>query len=101
MELKRLVVRRFRGIQELDWIPEGRIACLVGPGDATTTTILTAAEWALSPRWSIATSDSDFYDAVTDEPIVIEATIWTCCGTVDKRPEVRPRGARLGIRRPP
>jgi len=75
VKLKRLVVHRFRGIREVDWTVDGPTICLIGPGDSTKTTILDAIEWALSPRWSLPTSDADFYDTNTDEPIVIEATL--------------------------
>lgn len=47
MELKHLRVKRFRGIRELDWTPGGRMVCLIGAGDSTKTTILTAYD---SPR---------------------------------------------------
>lgn len=75
MKLKRLVVHRFRGIRELDWIPVGSTICLVGPGDSTKTTILDAIEWVLCPRWSLPISDADFHGTATGEPIVIEATV--------------------------
>lgn len=75
MILRKLSVQRFRGIRALDWSPNGRVVCLVGPGDSTKTTIITAVEWALLPRWSLAVSDTDFYGATTAEPIRIEATV--------------------------
>lgn len=75
MKVKHLLIRRFRGIRQLDWTLNGATICLVGPGDSTKTTILNAVEWALSPRWSVAASDADFFGAVTAEPIVIEATV--------------------------
>lgn len=75
MNLRQLLIRNFRGIQLLSWVPNGQAICLVGAGDATKTTILDAIEWCLSPRWSLPISDADFYGVVTDYPIVIEATV--------------------------
>jgi ABC-type branched-subunit amino acid transport system ATPase component len=75
VNLKHLLIRRFRGIRQLDWTPGGATICLVGPGDSTKTTILKAVEWALSPRWSLPASDTDFFGTATDESIVIEATV--------------------------
>jgi hypothetical protein len=75
VKLKQLLVRRFRGIRQLSWTIAGSTICLVGPGDSTKTTILDAIEWVLSPRWSLPSSDADFYGAVTADPILIEATV--------------------------
>ena len=75
MILRHLLVRRFRGIRELDWAPGGVTLCLIGPGDSTKSTIITAVEWALLSRWSLSVSDTDFHGAITNEPIVIEATV--------------------------
>jgi putative ATP-dependent endonuclease of the OLD family len=75
MQLRRLVVRHFRGIRHLDWTPNARVACLIGPGDSTKTTVLEAVEWALSPRWTLQACDTDFFRAVPEQPVVIEATV--------------------------
>ncbi|MEX2623974.1 MAG: AAA family ATPase [Acidimicrobiia bacterium] len=75
MNLRQLLVRNFRGIQHLNWVPNGQAICLVGSGDATKTTILDAIEWCLSPRWSLPISDADFHGVVVNQPIVIEATV--------------------------
>ena len=75
MNLRHLLIRNFRGIQHLDWAPGGKAICLIGAGDSTKTTILDAIEWSLSPRWSLPVSDADFHGAITDESIVVEATV--------------------------
>ncbi|MCK4659806.1 MAG: AAA family ATPase [Phycisphaerae bacterium] len=75
MKIKRVEVERFRGIKKLEWNPRGEIACLVGPGDSTKTTILDAIELALSARWSIQFHDTDFYQAKPDSPIRITVTV--------------------------
>lgn len=75
MKLRRIQIERFRGIKNLDWNLGGDFVCLIGPGDSTKTTILDAVECALSPRWNIQFDDTDFYDAKTDEPILITVTV--------------------------
>lgn len=73
--VRHLKVNNFRGIQSLDWHLDGRVLCLLGPGDSAKTTILNAIELALMPRWNVSFTDSDFYQADTDEDLVIEATV--------------------------
>jgi hypothetical protein len=75
MKLRHLIINNFRGIKELDWVIPGDMACLIGPGDSTKTTILDAIEYVLSPRWNIPFSDLDFYQSNTQQPIEIIATI--------------------------
>lgn len=75
MKLRHVKIERFRGIKKLEWNVGGDFVCLLGPGDSTKTTILDAIDFALSSRWSIQFDDSDFYEAKTDEPIVICVTV--------------------------
>jgi len=75
MIVRHLKIRNFRGIKELDWTIKGKVVCLIGAGDSTKTTVLDAIESALSPRWNIPFSDSDFYNGEIDNPIEIEATV--------------------------
>lgn len=74
MQIKHVSIKNFRGIKSLDWHVEGRVVCMVGPGDTTKTTILDAIDYALSPRWNIPFSDADFYNAEINEDIVIDVT---------------------------
>lgn len=76
--IRHIKVENFRGIRSLDWHVNGRITCLVGPGDSCKITILDAIEYALFPRWNVAFADTDFYQGSTTTtagPIVIELTI--------------------------
>lgn len=73
--IRHLNVQNFRGIRKLDWHIDGRIICLVGPGDSAKTTVLKAIELALLPRWNIPFMDSDFYQGNTDKELVIEVTV--------------------------
>lgn len=75
MNLRRVEIRHFRGIEELLWDVGGDFVCLIGPGDSTKTTILDAIQYAFSPRWNLPFDDSDFYGAAPDKPIVITVTV--------------------------
>lgn len=74
MRIRRLTINNFRGIAELDWkVPDGRLVCLIGPGDSGKTTVLSAIDWLLTDRRYIAVELSDFNDL--GRPIKISALI--------------------------
>jgi hypothetical protein len=75
MQLRHINIQRFRGIQSLDWQVDGQLICLVGPGDSTKSTILSAVDYALSPRWKLDFDDSDFYNGDASSPFSITVTI--------------------------
>jgi hypothetical protein len=76
VQIRRVTVSNFRGIKSADWrLPADRVACLVGPGDSTKTTLLDVVGLVLSPRWNVQFSDADFYDCQIGEPIVLQAVI--------------------------
>lgn len=75
MRLRRLEIENFRGVKSLDWRHIAETAALVGPGDSGKSTILDAIERVLSPKWNVAFDDTDFWNLLTDAPIVIRATI--------------------------
>lgn len=77
MEIRRLEVRHFRGIKELIWkIPaDRRFIALIGPGDSSKSTILSALDMVLSDRWNLSFVDTDFYDADITHPISIRVTL--------------------------
>ena len=75
MKIRHVSVKNFRGIRELDWDIKSNFICLIGPGDSTKTTILDAITYALGPSRLLGLNDADFYQANTDEPILIEVTV--------------------------
>ena len=75
MRIRQLLISNFRGIQRLNWSPTEPFTCLIGAGDSTKSTILTALEFVLSPRWNIPFDDSDFYNLNIAEPINIQVTV--------------------------
>ena len=59
---------------DLTFPDEQRLICLIGPGDSTKSTVLTAIHYALWPSWNLSVSSSDFYECNTDEQICIEVS---------------------------
>ena len=74
MQIRKIKVAHFRGIESLDWKPGSPFCCLIGPGDSGKSTVLDAVEAALSSRW-FAFTEPDFLACDTTRPIVIEATV--------------------------
>ena len=50
MKIRHVSVRNFRGIRYLEWNVRSDVVCLIGPGDATKSTVLDAIAYTLSPR---------------------------------------------------
>ena len=74
MQIRQLKISNFRGISALDWKPDSSFCCLIGSGDSGKSTLLDAAEAALSSRW-FSFTEPDFLACDTSSPIVIEATV--------------------------
>ena len=76
MRIKHVRIKNFRGIKQADLtFPDTqRLICLIGPGDSTKSTVLTAIHYALWPSWNLSVSSSDFYECNTDEQICIEVS---------------------------
>jgi putative ATP-dependent endonuclease of OLD family len=75
LRIRYLEIRNFRGIKSLTWAITGDLSCIIGSGDACKTTILTALDFALSPRTALAFDDADFFNQVVDDDIVIQVTL--------------------------
>jgi len=75
MQIRHIKINNFRGIRQMEWSLQTSLACLIGPGDSTKSTILDAIEYALSPRWNIPFEDCDFYLSDTSTPIEIVVTV--------------------------
>jgi putative ATP-dependent endonuclease of the OLD family len=76
VRIRKLSIRNFRGIKELDWrLPTADIFCLIGKGDSSKSTILEAVRYAFFPQWNLTLSDSDFYQCKVENAVVIEATL--------------------------
>lgn len=77
MRIRRLEIQNYRGIDSWVWhIPSDvNFICLIGPGDSAKSTILEAISMALTDRWSLAISDTDFHNANVNAPIIIRVTL--------------------------
>ena len=75
MKIRHVSVKNFRGIRSLEWNVASDIVCLIGPGDATKSTVLTAIAYSLAPRPFLVLNDADFYAADVSQPIVIEVSV--------------------------
>jgi putative ATP-dependent endonuclease of the OLD family len=77
MKIRRVDVQNFRGIKSASWRlskDRGFIA-LIGPGDSTKTTILTAIERTLHDRPGLTFVDTDFYGTNVEEAIRIRVAV--------------------------
>lgn len=77
MRIRRIDIENFRGVKSASWrLPPGRrFFALIGPGDSTKTTVLTALERALHDRGGQSVLDTDFYDAEVGHPIRIRVAV--------------------------
>lgn len=76
MKLLHLEIENFRGIRYSDiTFPEKtKIAILIGAGDSTKSTLLTAIRWNLWPSWNLLPTDTDFYEQCISNSIIITGT---------------------------
>ena len=86
MRIRHIEIRNFRGIKDLSWYVKGDFNCIIGPGDTCKTTILTALDYALSPRTALSFDDSDFFNQDVDQDIVIQVTL---VGWDETQPDIR------------
>lgn len=72
MRIRRIDVENFRGIKAASWrLPTDRtFFALIGPGDSTKTTMLTAIERALHGRAGLSILDTDFYGAAVEDAAI-------------------------------
>lgn len=75
MRIRHIGIKNFRGIKFLSWRVKGEFNCIIGPGDTSKTTVLTALDYALSPRTALTFDDSDFFNQNVAEDIVIQVTL--------------------------
>ena len=71
--IRKLLVRRFRGIEKLDWRPEPGMNVILGGGDVGKTTVLDAIALLLSPSNASVVSEADYWRCDTTQDFEIEA----------------------------
>ncbi|PKV47910.1 putative ATP-dependent endonuclease of OLD family [Janthinobacterium sp. 61] len=75
MKIRRITIKNFRGVKELEWnLPQADIFCLIGKGDSSKSTILEAIRYAFYPQWNPTFTDADFHQCKVEDGIVIEVT---------------------------
>lgn len=70
-----LSIENFRGIQKLEQTFLSNFVCLIGRGDSGKSSILEALTLVFSSSWNYTIFDNDFYNCLTENPIIIEATV--------------------------
>jgi putative ATP-dependent endonuclease of OLD family len=73
--IRRLVISRFRGIEEFDWLPTSGTNLILGGGDVGKTTVLEAVGLLLSPSNSAVVTEADYWLRDSSKDFVIEATM--------------------------
>lgn len=86
MKVRHVYIRNFRGIKSLSWFVRGNFNCIIGPGDSCKTTVLTALDYALTPRSSLLFEDADFFGQDVAQEVHIQVTLsdWD-----ESRPEIK------------
>ncbi|MEP9396690.1 AAA family ATPase [Mesorhizobium sp. KR2-14] len=80
--IRRLLIMRFRGLEDLKWNPDPGMNVILGGGDCGKTTILEAIGLLFSPSNSNALVESDFHDRDYDRGFEIEAVVSVSDGAV-------------------
>jgi putative ATP-dependent endonuclease of the OLD family len=75
VQIRRLKIKRYRGIREFMWCPDPGVNCLIGPGDVGKTTILEAIATVLSAAPGRVASEHDYFDGVVGEGYAIEVLL--------------------------
>ena len=73
--IRKLEIKNFRSIYQMQWSPIPGVNCLIGPGDSGKSTILDAIDWCIGSRRNITVTDADFNIMNTEDEILIEVTL--------------------------
>lgn len=90
--IRRLTIKRFRGIEKLRWRPSAGVNVLLGGGDVGKTTILEAIALLLNPTNASTLSDSDYWQREYEKGFEIGAvmSLPLSCGIAEQRKAVWP-----------
>ena len=97
--IRLLRIKRFRGIEKLEWRPAPGLNVIVGPGDSCKSTILEAIGALLSPAPNLTISEFDYFRREIDKGFEIEAALAVGDGSIlksDRFPLPPLRGWREG-----
>lgn len=73
--IRKIEIKHFRGIRQLEWCPASGINCLIGPGDSGKSSILDAIDLCIGARRNVQMTDTDFHLLDVETPISISVTI--------------------------
>lgn len=73
--IRRLTVKRFRGLLDFEWRPSSGLNVILGGGDVGKTTVLDAVALLLSPTNSTLLTDADYWDRRSEDGFEIEAVM--------------------------
>lgn len=75
MQVRRLKIERFRGVEDLIWHPKPGLNCLTGPGDVGKSTVLDAIALMLSPAPVRVASEHDYLNGEIEKGFVIDLVL--------------------------
>lgn len=73
--IRKLEIRRFRGLESLDWSPSRGMNLILGGGDVGKSTILDAISLLLSASNATSVSETDYWRRDATEPFSIIAVV--------------------------
>lgn len=73
--IRRLRIRRFRGIRFLEWLPDPTLNVLVGPADSCKSTVLEALSLLLTAAPNITLNEFDYFERKTGDQFDVEAVV--------------------------
>lgn len=75
LQIRRVLVQRFRCIEALTWFPQAGLNVLIGPGDTGKTALLDAIALALSPAPVQGAEETDYCDLDTERGFSVELVV--------------------------
>lgn len=75
MQIRRVRIKRFRGLEDLTWHPSPGLNCLIGPGDVGKSTVLEGIATVLSSAPGRVASEHDYFDGAVNEEFVVEVVL--------------------------
>jgi putative ATP-dependent endonuclease of OLD family len=75
VQIRRVKIKRYRGIESLIWHPAAGVNCLIGPGDVGKSTVLDAIATVLTPAPGRVASEHDYFEGDTSSGFKIELVV--------------------------
>jgi putative ATP-dependent endonuclease of OLD family len=75
MQIRRVKIKRYRGVESLAWHPTAGVNCLIGPGDVGKSTVLDAIATVLTAAPGRVASEHDYFQGDTSAGFTIELMV--------------------------